>query len=274
MLRTLGDAFVCSRRLATVLRLPCSRRRQVVVVAVAAVVAACSPMRGTAHVGYARLQLDGGIALASAGSGGGGVQGIGSTFGLGDPRDAACARVATAFGPIELAATGFVMRESGTGSLGSSFGGLVAGTAVSTDFELANVQLSAVYELPVGPFTLAPGAAFDVFAVDLRVSADPQNREEVDDVVGVPLPFVRLRLPTGDLQAIAELGWLDANDLIGSDARFLDASAMVEWRPGGASLLVAGWRHLGADASGASGADTAVIDLSVSGWFVGGGVVF
>jgi hypothetical protein len=235
--------------------------------------AACTPMRGSAQLGYAQVGLAGGIALSSAGSASS-VQDIGPTFGLGDRRDSPYVRATAAVGDVSLTAAAFALRETGTGTLATSFGGLVAGTAVTTDFELASLQLTAAYEFDLGAVTIAPGAALDVFALDIRVSADPQNREEVDDVVAVPLPFLRASLPLGPWRAIVEAAWLDAHDLTGADARFVDGSAMVEWQPDESFHLVTGWRHFAVDASGDSGDDRVAVDLEVRGWFVGGGVVF
>lgn len=230
-------------------------------------------MRGSAQLGYAQVELAGGIALSSAGSTSS-VQDIGPTFGLGDRRDSPYVRTTAAVGDVTLTAAAFALRETGTGTLATSFGGLVAGTSVATDFELASLQLTAAYGFDLGPVTIAPGAALDVFALDIRVSADPQNREEVDDVVAVPLPFLRAVVPFGAWRATAELGWLDAHDLTGADGRFVDGSVMVEWQLNESFHFVTGWRHFAVDASGDSGDDRVAVDLDVRGWFVGGGVVF
>jgi hypothetical protein len=235
--------------------------------------AACMPVHGTAQLGYARVEIAGGLALTRPGSDRV-VQDVGETFGLGDGRDSPYVRVVAEVAGLELGAAGFGLREAGTGTLREAFGGLPAGSTVSSDLELATVQFSAAIPIAVGPLTIAPGALFDVFALDFRVGTDPGNREEVDEIVGLPLPFVRLCAPLGPLRATVEGGWFDARDAFGGNGRFADIAGMLECQVGGGWQLFAGGRWLSVDASGDSAGDSVAIDLELRGWFVGGGLRF
>jgi hypothetical protein len=252
---------------------PVSRRSlsSVLTLLAAFVPGACTPVAVTAEVAYARLRVDGDLAIDS---GSAAAQDIEAAFGLGSERDAPYARVTADFGGPELRASGFLLREGGAGVLSSAFGGLPAGTAVTAALELGNAKLVADWPLALGAVTVAPGVAFDVFAIDFRATSSPGNYEEVDDVVGVPLPFVRAAAALGDARVGVEVGWLDASDLTGTAARFADLEASAGWQLSPRWSLAAGYRWLSADAEGETATDTVAIDLRVHGWFVGGGIVF
>lgn len=236
--------------------------------------AACAPVAVHAEAGYARLQVGGSLSLGDAG-GGSSTQDIGTAFGLGSERDSPYLRVVADFGTPELQASGFWLHESGTGVLSDAFGGLPAGTPVASDLELGNAKLAAVLAAPWGPVTFAPGVLFDVFAIDFRASSSPGDREEVDDVVAVPMPFLRVEAPLlAGLQGTVEVGHIDLPEFTGADGRFTDLEARLAWQAGSRVHFLAGYRFLAADAAGESGTDPVAIDLTVRGWFVGGGLRF
>jgi hypothetical protein len=257
------------------LRSPGRRRRSLRFAPWLLLASCTAPTAVAAHVGYARLAVDGDLALGSDGNGGGGsaAQDVGAAFGLGSELDSPYVRATADFGLPELIASGFWIRESGDGVLDSSFGGLPAGTPVSTSLELGHLKLAGALGYTLGPVTVAPGLLLDVFAIDFRASSSPGNREEVDEVIGVPMPFVRVAAPVFGLAATIEAAYLELPGFVDGDGRFADVEALLEWR--GESLqFAAGYRLLTADAEGDSGADTVAIDLRVSGWFVGGGLRF
>ena len=229
----------------------------------------------TTQFGWARSELGGDLALSESGTAAT-VQDVGSAFGLGDAHGSPFARVVAARDGFVFSASGFWLRDSGAGVLAESFGGLPAATPVTSDIELGVVQLAGAYEFALGPVTLAPGLAFDVCALDFRVEESPGNREEIDEILGLPLPFVRAELPTPlhGLRAIGEVGWLDLGLLGGDDQRFLDLHAQLEWHPGGQGHFFAGYRRLQVDAEGDSAPDTVLLDLYLHGWFVGVGFSF
>lgn len=234
---------------------------------------ACSTVAVTGDVGYARLALAGDLSLAS-GNGAATEQDVDDAFGLGAVRDVPYLRVGGAVGPVAFDATGFWLRESGTGVLSETFGGIPAGTSVTSDLELGVARLSAVWGFELGPVRVAPGLAFDVFAIDFTASSSPGNREEVDDVVAVPLPCVRTTVAWRDWTAGLDVGWFDPPHWSGVDGRFFDLEATARWHGGSRWHVAAGYRWLGADAEGDAGADTFGLDLSITGWFVGVGLRF
>ncbi len=219
-----------------------------------------------------RIVVDGRLALADGG-GTSSEQDVATAFGLGSERDSPVVRVAADLGTAELAASGFWLHEQGSGVLSQPFGGLAAGTAVDTDLDLGVAKLTAAFAIELGGATIAPGLLVDVFAIDFRASESPGNREEVDEIVAVPLPYVRAAVPFGRWRADAELAWLDAR-VFGADGEFADVEAKVAWRVAERVELIAGHRFLMADAEGGSETDAVGIDLTLRGWFVGGGIRF
>ena len=237
--------------------------------------AGCAPLAVTAEVGYARLAIAGDLSLTSSG-GNANAQDIGAAFGLGDGRDCPYGRVALDAGLPEFGVTAFLLRESGSGTLSETFGGIPAGTMVTSDLEIGVARCTGALGFDLGPVHVAPGMMFDVFAIDFRAASSPGNREEVDDVVAVPIPFVGLSAPLFGLRASLEAGYLDPPDFAGFDGRFADLEASVRWEPAAHLQLHAGYRYLAVDGEGEgeSAADVVGLDLRITGWFVGVGLRF
>jgi hypothetical protein len=235
---------------------------------------ACSSWSGTGEVGYARLALRGDLALDDAGDGSTSEQSLRSAFGLGDDRGAPYARGRLDVGPLALSGSVMSLQENGEGVLQSRFGGLVAGTPVASDLDVAIGKLAAAFDLRFGPLHVQPGLAMDVVDLDFTVRETVLgNREEIDELLGVPLLFLRGEVAAGDFLATAELGYLDIT-AEGDGGRFLDAEARLQWTPVTPVSLAVGYRHLGIDAKGDTNAGQVGVDLTLSGWFVGGGLRF
>jgi hypothetical protein len=230
---------------------------------------ACAPVAATAQVAWSRLHLEGDLALVA----GDPAPDVESAFGLGSDQACPYVRAFATWGVPEFGAAGFLLREEGAGVLDQSFGGLPAGTPVETKLELGVAKLTAAAALHAGPVTVSPGVLVDVYAIDFRAS-NGGNREEVDDVVAVPRPFVRASVPFGAFVATAEIGWIDLPDSVGAGGRFADVEALLEWRAHASVDVFAGYRLVAADAEGGSDSDAVDLDLRVSGWFLGAGVRF
>lgn len=238
----------------------------------AVVFGACTSLSGSGEVGYARLAVHGDLALSDGASTD--EQSLGSAFGLGDDRGAPYARGRLDVGWLALSGSVMSLQENGEGVLQSGFGALVAGTPVASDLDVAVGKLAAAIDLQIGPVHLQPGLAMDVFDLDFTVRETVLgNREEIDELLGVPLLFVRGEVALGDLLATGELGWLDVASS-GEGGRFLDAEARLQWSPVRPLSLAVGYRHLGIDANGDTDSGRVGVDLTLSGWFVGGGLRF
>lgn len=235
---------------------------------------ACAPVQVATQAGYARLSVRGDLALAD-GVASTTEQSLRSAFGLGDARGAPFVRGQVDLGPLAVSASLMSLQESGAGVLSSDFGGLPAGTPVASDLDVAIGKLTGAFAIDLGPVTLSPGLQLDVFDLDFTArELVLGNREEIDELLALPLLFCRAEAELGGLRGSAEVGYLEIPSLDGNRGRFLDAEVALRWEVGSALDLVAGYRHLGIDAKGVSGEDTIVVDLVLSGWFVGGGLRF
>jgi hypothetical protein len=241
------------------------------------VFAACSPIGVTAQAGFTQMTVGGDIALATGTGGTGSAprQDVGTAFGLGDPQGSPYLRAQADLGTAVLTASGFLIRESGRGELDASFGGLPASTPVFTDLQLGCAKLSCTFDIDLGLVKVSPGLAMDVF--DIRFRAEEQtlgNAEEIDEVVGVPLLFLRAEGGIGVVDLTAEIGYLEVPRIDSAKGRFLDAELMASVSVLPLAHLFAGYRHIDLDATGDTGTDSFGVDLQVRGWMIGGGLRF
>lgn len=238
---------------------------------------ACAPVGVSVQAGYTQLRIGGDFALAdgTSGTGDAPLQDVGDAFGLGDDRGSPWLRAQADLGAIVLGVDGFVFEERGTGTLDASFGGLPASTPVASELRFGCAKLSAVYDIDLGLVKVAPGLAMDVFDLDFRVQElSLGNAEVIDEIVGVPLLFVRAEAGVGVVDLVGEVGYLETPRIDRSKGRFLDAQLLAEVSVLPLLHVVAGYRHLDLDATGDTGSESFGIDLQVRGWFVGGGLRF
>ncbi|MCU0864824.1 MAG: hypothetical protein MUC36_13630 [Planctomycetes bacterium] len=252
------------------------QRRVVPALAVLAVAtgSGCVPIGASAQAGFTMVAVRGELALGSGGAAST-AQDLDSGFGLGDERGSPWLRAEVDLGALVFTGSAFWLRESGQGVLNESFGGLTAATPVASELDLGVAKLSAVYDLDLGIAKLSPGLLVDVLDLEFRArDLVVGNREEVDEFLALPMPFVRVEAGLGPLRAIAEAGYLEVGGLGGNEGRFHDLEAMVQWPLAPLAHLFVGYRRLGIDASGDSGDDTFGVDVSIRGWTIGGGLRF
>jgi hypothetical protein len=254
---------------------PLPRRASMVLALLgAATVAGCVPIGATAQVGFTMVAVRGDLALGSDGATGT-AQDLDSGFGLGGDRGSPWVRAQADVGALVLTGSMFWLRESGEGVLRDSFGGLLAATPVASELDLGVAKLSAAYDLDLGVVRLSPGVLVDV--LDLDFSARDLvvgNREEVNEILAVPMPFVRVEAGLGPLRAIAEAGYLEVAGIGDNRGRFHDLEAMVQWPLAPLAHLFVGYRRLGIDASGDTGDESFAVDVTIRGWTIGGGLRF
>jgi len=239
--------------------------------------AGCVPVGMTVQAGYTQMEVGGDIALANGtgGTGNAPQQDVGTAFGLGDQRGSPYLRAQADLGTLVLTASAFHFRESGEGQLDASFGGLPAATPVATDLELGCAKLSATFDIDLGPVKVSPGLAMDVFLLDFRAQELALgNAEVIDEILGVPLLFVRAEAGIGVVDLVAELGYLQTPRIDGSKVRVLDAELMAECTVLPTLHLFGGYRFIDIDATGDTGTESYGIDLQVRGFMIGGGLRF
>lgn len=235
------------------------------------------PFGVTGQIGYAHMQVGGELALSSDLGGNPTAinQGIDSAFGLGDGQGSPYYRAQVDLGQPVITASAFWLRESGQGQLANSFGGLGSGTPVASRLDLAVAKITASYDFDLGLVKLSPGLQFDLFALDFDVREPTLGgSEDIDDIVYVPMPFLRTEAGLGALSAVAELGYLELPGGHSNDGQFFDIEAMIEWHPLPLAHVFVGYRYISIDGEGDTGTSDFATDLQIQGWVVGGGVSF
>lgn len=228
------------------------------------------------QAGYTQVEVGGSVALDTSGAGLGAAveQDVGSGFGLGDPRGSPFVRATGDFGGPQLTASVFRFAERGSGTLAANFGGLPQATEVSSKLEFTCAKFSAAYAFALGPVTLAPGLALDLFDFDFRASDRFGNSEVIDEVFGVPLLFLRTGVDVGPVSLLAEAGYVEAPSAGDSTSRFFDGEAIVSVRVSPRASLSVGYRYIGVDGTGETDSETFAVDLQMRGWSIGGGITF
>lgn len=237
---------------------------------------ACAPVAVTTQIGFAQLAIQGDLALATDNQAANGApQDLGQGFGLGSARSSAFGRVELDFGVPVVSASGLWFREAGTGALAESFGGLPAGTEVKTNLDLGVWKVVAASDFQIGPVKLSPGVLVDVFRLDFQAATVAGDREEIDEIIAVPVPCLRVvASPIEWLELAIEGGYLDAKGLVDGDPRFWDLDTILALRLGRRASTFLGYRWLHADANAVSPTETVRVDVEVQGWFLGAGLTF
>lgn len=235
----------------------------------------CSTPHLQLDAAWLGVAVTGELAVADAGGGSAAEQDLGNAFGLGSRRDVPLLSAELGVGDVTLAASGFWLDDQGQGTLTGTFGGLGQGTQVRSDLQLAVVQAVATHDWRLGPVTLSPGLAVDVFDVEFTAEeALLGNQERVDETLLVPMLALGIATTTGPCRWSGRLGYFDMPEVDSFRARVLDAEAAVRWTPWQRWELLAGYRHVGITARGTSAADSYDVELGVAGWFLGGGIRF
>lgn len=240
-----------------------------------AVLASCSTTLSV-QAGYTQVEVGGSVALDTSGAGLGSAveQGISPGFGLGDPQGSPFVRVAADLGGPQLTASLFHFAERGSGTLAANFGGLPQATEVSSHLDFTCGKVSAAYAFVLGPVTVAPGLAMDLFDFDFRASDQFGNSEVIDELFGVPLVMLRAGVDVGGASLIAEAGYIEAPSVGNSTSRFFDGEAIVSWSASSRVSFLAGYRYIDVDATGETDTETFAVDLQMRGWLIGGGFRF
>lgn len=223
------------------------------------------------------MSVGGELAL-SADSGGNPTainQGIDSAFGLGDDQGSPYYRAQIDLGAPVITASTFWLREANQGQLANSFGGLPSGTPVNSRLDLAVAKITASYDFDLGLVKLSPGVQFDLFALDFDVREPTLGgSEDIDDIVYVPMPFLRTEAGLGLVSAIAELGYIELPGGANNAGQFFDLEAMLEWHPLPLAHVFVGYRYISIDGEGDTGTADFATDLQIRGWVIGGGLRF
>ncbi len=177
-------------------------------------------------------------------------------------------------GSVRLTAWGFHTEASGAGTVTADFGGITAGSAVTSDLDVTLAQGRALFDL-VELFGLELGGGLAVQWIDVSLDVDEPTfglSEEVDVRQPVPLLAARvghdfeplLGLP---VDAALSVAWIraDVGDLGGG---VLDLEALVRARFDRLGLF-AGWRTLRVDIDGETDGQEFAGDVDLAGFLFG-----
>lgn len=241
--------------------------------------AACSVPTAQAHVGYALLSIDGDLGYVNGNTSAAVQQDVDSAFGLGDQRGSPYVRAQVDVGVPVFSVSAFQFSDSGNGNLTADFGDISPGApnatvAVHSELDLLNVKGAYTFDIGIGPVSIQPGIAVDYF--DLQIKVRDQfsiANEDVQLNAPIPLGFLRGELDLGELRAVAEVGYMGI-DIEDVKASLLDLEAQIVWHPIYLLDLFVGYRSLNLQVDGQIDNDTFDTDLTISGFMVGGGLIF
>lgn len=237
----------------------------------------CFSLGAQAQAGYGQMAVSGDLGYVSGSTSANVRQDVESAFGLGDDQGAPYVRAMVDFGVPQLSVSAFQFSDSGDGTLTTNFGDsptLISGAPVHSELDMMNVKAAYAFEIGLGPVSISPGLGVDYFDLDVKVrDLIGIASEQVELQAPIPIGFVRATLDLGPLDLLAEVGYsaVDVDDVSGS---FLDLDAMLSYEVVGMMDLWAGYRSMNIQVDGLVDGDTVDTDLTISGFFVGGGLRF
>ncbi len=237
----------------------------------------CTQFEVTAQAGYTEMAVGGNMALA--GTAGGSTttldQSVESALGLGEGQGSPYGRISLDMGVPVLTVSGFMFEEEGQGRLQANFGNIVGGTDVFTELAFDNLKISYALDFGVGPVTISPGLACNLFNLDIHVQdVAGFATEDLEVLAPVPMAFLRVGVDLDVVAFVAEGGFITIPEVQDVEGTFWDAEARIEVRPTDLLHLFAGYRFMKIDAEGIADDQAFDVTLDISGWMVGGGLRF
>lgn len=233
---------------------------------------ACSMPTVGVEARYANLDAKGDVALATGGNPV--ARNSLSDVGLDGEEGSLGLRGDLKFGSPHLTVSTESASWSGDGTLTGSFGGIVVGTTVESDLDLAIHRAILTFDvLPVPMVEL--GLGLGVSVLDIQASLEDTNTstvEEIDETVPVPELAARLAVEFWRMRVEALVGGM-AYDAGGDRASYLDGDLNARVRLAGLGpvdgWLSVGYRMIGVDAEIEDGSDDIEIDTTFDGVYFG-----
>lgn len=228
------------------------------------------------HAGYMSLQPTGNVALqdAAASNSSNSVRNdLDGGFNF-DDQGTPLLKAEVNLGNWDLVASGFVFEEETRSILANDFGDIAAGSNVTTDFDVRNLQGALLYNLiDLEVVDLSAGVCVNYFDVDMQVTSTTPATESLAFDTPVPMLYGRVTAGVGIVSAAVGVGWMDV-DLGDTDGSFFDLDAMVTVQPFPFLELMGGYRNILIDATGESNRQGFDNHLRLSGFYLGGGLTF
>ncbi|MDO8348958.1 MAG: hypothetical protein Q7T30_01890 [Planctomycetota bacterium] len=238
--------------------------------------ASCTPQTLRVDVGALLATTNGKIALQNAGGSlvlADEMNDLDDQLGLGDTEASPYVRLQWEHELHRVRAHGFGIDADGEGILAGDYGGIPAGSAVTTSMQLLAASAAYSYEVWGNEhFRLALGGELGVYSLDIAARSG-SGREQVETDLVIPMPFAEVEVFFGPVTLGANLGAMAA-DLRDADGRYVDAEAFGRFQVTNEIDLIAGYRYLMMDAVGTATSRDFDADIDVRGFFFGGGIRF
>lgn len=168
---------------------------------------------------------------------------------------------------------GFGVDSTGSGTLDGDYGDLIGGSQVTTSLRFYAIGATYAYQLlREEHLRVAAGAAFNWYSLDVSARSSV-GRESVQSDVLVPMPYAEVEGLLGPVTVGANAGLMSA-DLGDAKGRYIDVEGYVRWQALEQLDVMAGYRYLLMDPSGRASSRDFDAEVTVQGFFVGGGVRF
>lgn len=167
---------------------------------------------------------------------------------------------------------GFGLDAEGTGTLAGDFGGLLAGSQVTTSMEFFGIGANYSYEiLRDENYRVGVGVALGFYSLDVAARSSA-GREAVETDVLVPMPYGEAEVSLGPVLVGGNFGFMSAH-IRDANGIFLDGEAYAKL-PIEEFEVMLGYRYVTLDAYGEATSRDFDADIVVQGFFLGGGIRF
>jgi hypothetical protein len=251
-------------------------KKSLLLVSLLVPLAACAGTTYRGSAGPIFAVTNGEIALQNAGGTlalGDNQNDVDSELGLGDTQAAPYIRLQSDKERHRVRLHGFGFDENGNGTLAGDYGGIAAGSQVTTSTEFFAIAANYGYELLRGEnYRFAVGGQAGYYKLDIAARS-PVGREAVSTDVLVPMPFVELELLLGPVTIGANAAIMGA-DIRDASGRYWDMEGNVRWQATKQFDLMAGYRYVLLDAYGTATSRDFDADVDVQGVFITAGIKF
>lgn len=234
---------------------------------------ACAGSAYRVDVGPFFAKARGDVALQSAAGGSYAPNELDRDLGLGDTETSPYVRVQMDKDKHRVRLHGFAVDSDGSGTLTNDYGGIVAGSQVTTAMEFFSIASNWGYQIARGEhYRLAIGAQAGYYSLDVAARSSA-GREEVQTDVLVPMPFAEIEGLFGSF-TIGANGAVMVADLGDAGGRYLDVEGYVRWSLAKDFDIFGGYRYLVLDCYGQASSRDFDADVDIHGYFFGAGIRF
>jgi hypothetical protein len=234
---------------------------------------ACAGQTYRVDVGPFFARATGDVALQSASGGSFDKNDFDGDLGLDDTEPSPYVRLQMDKERHRVRIHGFGVDSDGSGTLLNAYGGIPAGSTVTTAMEFFSIAGNWGYQIARGEnYRIAIGAQAGYYSLDVAARSTA-GREEVQTDVLAPMPFAEVEGLFGAF-TVGVNGAVIAADLGDGSGRYLDVEAYARWSAAKDFDFFGGYRYVVLDAYGRATSRDFDADVDVQGFFFGAGIRF